>query len=277
MDRSSDGRIQECAERRPGGPRKTDVARSSRMARDPDHERDHQIDPRRIRAIQDARRGAVRQVHDDELLRPGPNGGNSLANICWHVSGNLRSRFTDFLTSDGEKPWRRCATREFDERTVTRAEFMEKWEAGWSVLFAALADLTDDRPRRHGHHSRAGASWSTKRCTARSRTPRITSARWCTSRRRSAARRRGRVSAFRVDNRRRICRGRPEDDRRRSPPALRLRLLGESASCSRSWTRWRRSSSRRRSRAATVPSGTRWCNAQRRVGQLAASRRAGRS
>jgi Protein of unknown function (DUF1572) len=86
--------------------------------------------------------GAVRQVRDEELSKPGPSGSNSLAVICWHVSGNLRSRFTDFLTSDGEKPGRN-RDEEFDDRTVTRAEFMEKWEAGWSVLFAALADLTD--------------------------------------------------------------------------------------------------------------------------------------
>lgn len=86
--------------------------------------------------------GAVRQVQDPELSQPGPNGSNSLAVICWHISGNLRSRFTDFLTTDGEKPWRN-RDEEFDERAVSRVEFLEKWESGWSVLFAALAALTD--------------------------------------------------------------------------------------------------------------------------------------
>jgi hypothetical protein len=86
--------------------------------------------------------GAVRQVRDEELSAPGPKGSNSLAVIGWHISGNLQSRFTDFLTADGEKPWRR-REEEFDDRVVTRAEFLAKWEQGWSVLFTALDGLTD--------------------------------------------------------------------------------------------------------------------------------------
>lgn len=90
--------------------------------------------------------GAVRQVHDDELSKPGPNGSSSLAIVCWHLSGNLRSRFTDFLTADGEKPWRN-REEEFDDRAVSRAEFLAKWEEGWRVLFDALDRLTDDHLR----------------------------------------------------------------------------------------------------------------------------------
>jgi len=90
--------------------------------------------------------GAVRQVQDEELSRPGPNGSSSLATVCWHLSGNLRSRFTDFLTTDGEKPWRN-REEEFDDRAVTRADFSVKWEEGWRVLFAALDGLTDDHLR----------------------------------------------------------------------------------------------------------------------------------
>ena len=86
--------------------------------------------------------GAAAQVEDQELSLAGPNGGNSLAILCWHVSGNLKSRFTDFLTSDGEKPWRN-REEEFDDRPVSRAEFVGKWEDGWRVLFAALDQLTD--------------------------------------------------------------------------------------------------------------------------------------
>ena len=86
--------------------------------------------------------GALAQVAESALCEPGPNGGNSLAVICWHVSGNLRSRFTDFLTTDGEKPWRH-REEEFAARKVTRAELMEKWEQGWGVLVATLASLTD--------------------------------------------------------------------------------------------------------------------------------------
>ncbi len=86
--------------------------------------------------------GAVRQVRDEDLSRPGPNGSNSLAVICWHISGNLKSRFTDFLTADGEKAWRN-REEEFDDRAVSRAEFIAKWEEGWAVLFGALAALSD--------------------------------------------------------------------------------------------------------------------------------------
>lgn len=86
--------------------------------------------------------GAAGQVQDQELSLSGPNGSSSLAIICWHLSGNLRSRFTDFLTSDGEKPWRN-REEEFDDRAVSRAEFTAKWEQGWAALFAALDGLTD--------------------------------------------------------------------------------------------------------------------------------------
>lgn len=86
--------------------------------------------------------GALRQVDDQELSAPEPGGGNSLAIICWHLSGNLRSRFTDFLTADGEKPWRN-REEEFDDRAVSRAEFMAKWDEGWAALLDTLATLSD--------------------------------------------------------------------------------------------------------------------------------------
>lgn len=85
---------------------------------------------------------AIEQLRDEELSQAGPGGGNSIAIICWHLSGNLRSRFTDFLTSDGEKPWRR-RDEEFEARTVARAELLAKWESGWQPLAQALSGLTD--------------------------------------------------------------------------------------------------------------------------------------
>ncbi|HYU53653.1 MAG TPA: DUF1572 family protein, partial [Gemmatimonadaceae bacterium] len=54
----------------------------------------------RYRALAEA---AIDQLTEDQLSTEGPNAGNSIAVICWHISGNLRSRFTEFLTSDGEK------------------------------------------------------------------------------------------------------------------------------------------------------------------------------
>jgi hypothetical protein len=86
---------------------------------------------------------SLAQVEDADLSRPGPNGNNSLAVIVWHVSGNLKSRFTDFLTSDGEKPWRH-RDEEFDDREVTRADLLAKWAEGWTVLFATLDALADE-------------------------------------------------------------------------------------------------------------------------------------
>jgi len=67
---------------------------------------------------------------------------NSVATIVWHVSGNLRSRFTDFLTSDGEKPWRRRED-EFAPRAVTKEDVVAAWDSGWQVLFDALGPLED--------------------------------------------------------------------------------------------------------------------------------------
>ena len=86
--------------------------------------------------------GALAQVSESQLTVPGPSNGNSLATICWHVAGNLQSRFTDFLTSDGEKPWRH-REEEFGTRMVSREELLAKWAAGWEALFGALRTLTD--------------------------------------------------------------------------------------------------------------------------------------
>ncbi len=86
---------------------------------------------------------AIQQLGDDELSRPGPGDNNSIAIIVWHLSGNLRSRFTDFLTADGEKPWRK-RDEEFLPRSVRKAELFEKWDEGWRVLFGTLSTMTDD-------------------------------------------------------------------------------------------------------------------------------------
>jgi hypothetical protein len=63
--------------------------------------------------------------------------------IVWHVSGNLRSRFTDFLTTDGEKQWRK-RDEEFEARSVSRTELLQKWNEGWDVLLGTLAILKDE-------------------------------------------------------------------------------------------------------------------------------------
>jgi hypothetical protein len=85
---------------------------------------------------------ALEQVTDADLNAAGPAEGNSLAVIAWHVAGNLRSRFTEFLTTDGEKPWRN-RDEEFAPREVSRSELLVQWHAGWAVLFGTLDTLTD--------------------------------------------------------------------------------------------------------------------------------------
>jgi uncharacterized damage-inducible protein DinB len=86
--------------------------------------------------------GTMNQLSDAQLLvRPTPE-SLSIAMIVWHVSGNLESRFTDFLTTDGEKPWRNRES-EFEERRASREEVLAKWERGWKTLFDSLAALTD--------------------------------------------------------------------------------------------------------------------------------------
>jgi hypothetical protein len=85
---------------------------------------------------------AIAQVDEPALSQAGPGGGSSIAIIAFHVAGNLTSRFTDFLTTDGEKPWRDRET-EFETRVVTRDELLTRWTSGWDVLVRTLTALTD--------------------------------------------------------------------------------------------------------------------------------------
>ena len=87
---------------------------------------------------------AIRQLDDAQLAAHTSDNSNSIATICWHLAGNLKSRFTDFLTSDGEKPWRH-REEEFEARSVTKAELLEKWEDGWEPLLVALDGLKDEQ------------------------------------------------------------------------------------------------------------------------------------
>lgn len=96
---------------------------------------------RRYKAIADS---ALAQLADEGLSASAPNGGNSVTVIAWHIGGNLASRFTDFLGSDGEKPWR-DREDEFCHRTPSREELVAHWERGWSILFGTLASLMDDQ------------------------------------------------------------------------------------------------------------------------------------
>ena len=85
---------------------------------------------------------ALAQMPDDRLDHVPSDEGNSAAMIVRHVSGNLVSRFTNFLTEDGEKP-DRDRDREFDERSYTRAEVNELWAKGFAAVDDALAGIGD--------------------------------------------------------------------------------------------------------------------------------------
>lgn len=84
------------------------------------------------------------QIIDDSQLfwTPGPE-SNSIAVIVQHLHGNMLSRWTDFLTTDGEKEWRN-RDREFELYCETRAEITKLWEEGWQCLFGALESVTED-------------------------------------------------------------------------------------------------------------------------------------
>ena len=86
---------------------------------------------------------AIAQLPDDKLrIALDPN-TNSIAVIMKHVAGNLLSRWTDFLTTDGEKPGRN-RDGEFVDTFASRAELLAYWESGWQTLFETLAALTFD-------------------------------------------------------------------------------------------------------------------------------------
>ncbi len=94
---------------------------------------------RRYKGLAEATFG---QLTDEQLSHVAAVESNSIAVIARHISGNLKSRFTDFLTTDGEKPWRRRES-EFDSRQVSHDDLRRMWEDGWSVLFGSLGGLSD--------------------------------------------------------------------------------------------------------------------------------------
>jgi hypothetical protein len=85
---------------------------------------------------------AMDQLTDEQLFMTLDDEGNSIGIIVKHLAGNMRSRWTGFLTTDGEKPDRN-RDLEFEEPPATRAEMLAMWEAGWSCVFSALQPLTD--------------------------------------------------------------------------------------------------------------------------------------
>src|ERR1700677_4483329 len=86
---------------------------------------------------------AMEQCPDPELFSTIDAESNSIAIIVKHVAGNMRSRWTDFLTTDGEKPDRNRDS-EFVNAPETRAALLAVWEGGWQRVFSALEPLTEE-------------------------------------------------------------------------------------------------------------------------------------
>jgi hypothetical protein len=94
---------------------------------------------------------AIAQITDEQFLTPFGADDNTIAIIVQHVAGNLRSRFRDFLTSDGEKPDRN-RDAEFEARPVAgRPQFMAEWNAAWDIVLRELDALTPDDLERTVH------------------------------------------------------------------------------------------------------------------------------
>jgi Protein of unknown function (DUF1572) len=83
------------------------------------------------------------QLTDEQLFWQANQESNSVATIVKHLWGNMMSRWTDFLTTDGEKEWRQ-RDAEFDNDIANRAELLAKWNEGWNCLFNAINPLTEE-------------------------------------------------------------------------------------------------------------------------------------
>jgi hypothetical protein len=104
---------------------------------------DHYLDEvrRQFRGHKRLAEGAMAQLNDQEFFIALDPESNSIAILVKHLAGNMRSRFTDFLTTDGEKPDRN-RDQEFElNPDTTRADIMRSWEEGWARVFAAIEAL----------------------------------------------------------------------------------------------------------------------------------------
>ncbi|MCO6475666.1 MAG: DUF1572 family protein [Phaeodactylibacter sp.] len=90
---------------------------------------------------------AMAQLTEEELKYQPEPWSNNMATIVKHLHGNMLSRWTDFLTTDGEKPWRN-RDGEFEDTLEGRARIMEAWEEGWNCVFTAIDGLDEGSLQR---------------------------------------------------------------------------------------------------------------------------------
>lgn len=96
---------------------------------------------RQMRGHKRLAEGAISQLSDEEMFRTIDPESNSVAILIKHMAGNMRSRFADFLTSDGEKPERHRDQEFVIDSNTTRADVMRCWEDGWNTVFHTLQSL----------------------------------------------------------------------------------------------------------------------------------------
>jgi hypothetical protein len=85
----------------------------------------------------------IEQIPEDKLFWQANETSNSIAMNVKHLNGNMLSRWTDFLTTDGEKEWRK-RDEEFDNDIRSKVELLDKWNKGWECLFDAINSLTEE-------------------------------------------------------------------------------------------------------------------------------------
>lgn len=96
---------------------------------------------KRIKEYKELGDKTLAQLSDDQLFYRPNESSNSIALIIQHMNGNMLSRWTNFLTEDGEKPWRR-RDEEFEEQSLGKEEMLALWEEGWKIFLDTLHSLT---------------------------------------------------------------------------------------------------------------------------------------
>ncbi|WP_078380670.1 DUF1572 family protein [Sutcliffiella halmapala] len=98
---------------------------------------------KQLKHLKERAEKGIQQLSDEELHWKPSEESNNIAVIMQHISGNMSSRWLDFLTTDGEKAFR-DRDSEFLDQSHTRAKLMEDWEGGWKLLFQTLYSIKDD-------------------------------------------------------------------------------------------------------------------------------------
>ena len=96
----------------------------------------------RLQELQKLAEGAIAQIENEQLLQTWDEETNSMAITMKHMAGNMRSRWKDFLTSDGEKPDRNRDSEFVVEAADNRETLLERWQEGWNYLFEAVDSLS---------------------------------------------------------------------------------------------------------------------------------------